>query len=117
MSEEKKPVRIQRKREKGWKLPENSVCVDRSTRWGNPFKVWDLIDSLEGKTLDAKGAVFLFEQAIITASPVLGFRKEELWKLRGKNLACFCPTNSPCHADVLLELANKTEVAPCVKLP
>ena len=28
-------------------------------------------------------------------------------ELRGKNLACWCPLGSPCHADVLLELANK----------
>lgn len=27
--------------------------------------------------------------------------------LRGKDLVCFCPLNKPCHADVLLELANK----------
>ena len=30
-------------------------------------------------------------------------------ELRGKNLACFCPLDQPCHADVLLELANKDE--------
>jgi hypothetical protein len=29
------------------------------------------------------------------------------WKLRGKNLACWCPLDQPCHADVLLELANQ----------
>lgn len=27
-------------------------------------------------------------------------------ELRGKSLACFCPVGHPCHADVLLELAN-----------
>jgi hypothetical protein len=26
--------------------------------------------------------------------------------LRGRNLACWCPLDQPCHADVLLELAN-----------
>jgi Domain of unknown function (DUF4326) len=26
--------------------------------------------------------------------------------LRGKNLACWCRLDRPCHADVLLELAN-----------
>jgi hypothetical protein len=29
--------------------------------------------------------------------------------LRGKNLACWCPLDAPCHADVLLELANRDE--------
>lgn len=28
-------------------------------------------------------------------------------ELAGKNLACFCAPGEPCHADVLLELANK----------
>jgi hypothetical protein len=27
-------------------------------------------------------------------------------QLGGKNLACWCPIDQPCHADVLLELAN-----------
>jgi hypothetical protein len=27
--------------------------------------------------------------------------------LRGKNLACWCPLDQPCHADVLLDLANR----------
>lgn len=30
-----------------------------------------------------------------------------LHELRGKNLACWCPLNQPCHADVLLKLANR----------
>ena len=29
-----------------------------------------------------------------------------LSELKGKNLACFCPEGSSCHADVLLKLAN-----------
>ena len=29
-------------------------------------------------------------------------------ELAGKNLACWCPLNVPCHADVLLEVANPT---------
>jgi len=32
---------------------------------------------------------------------------DELAELRGKNLACWCPLDQPCHADVLLELANQ----------
>jgi hypothetical protein len=27
-------------------------------------------------------------------------------ELRGWDLACYCPLDQPCHADVLLELAN-----------
>jgi Domain of unknown function (DUF4326) len=33
------PVRIQRKRTKGWKAPEGAVYVGRPSRWGNPFTV------------------------------------------------------------------------------
>ncbi|WP_197739812.1 DUF4326 domain-containing protein [Pedobacter sp. BS3] len=33
------PVRVQRKRVKGWKIPENTVYVGRGSRWGNPFRV------------------------------------------------------------------------------
>jgi len=31
---------------------------------------------------------------------------QALPSLRGKNLACWCSLDGPCHADVLLELAN-----------
>ncbi|MGE3840071.1 MAG: DUF4326 domain-containing protein [Vicinamibacterales bacterium] len=34
-----KPQRIQRKRSKGWKMPENTVYVGRPTKWGNPWSV------------------------------------------------------------------------------
>ena len=27
-------------------------------------------------------------------------------ELRGRDLACWCPLDRPCHGDVLLELAN-----------
>ncbi|MGH6882856.1 MAG: DUF4326 domain-containing protein [Hypericibacter sp.] len=29
-----------------------------------------------------------------------------IWLLRGHDLCCYCPLDQPCHADVLLELAN-----------
>lgn len=48
--------RIQRKRTKGWKMPENTVYVGRPTKWGNPLKlVGDMIyinASWRRKTLD-----------------------------------------------------------------
>ena len=28
-------------------------------------------------------------------------------ELHGRDLACYCPLDEPCHADVLLELANR----------
>lgn len=32
---------------------------------------------------------------------------KRIQRRRGKNLACWCKLDSPCHADVLLKLANK----------
>jgi hypothetical protein len=34
------------------------------------------------------------------------FSSREAAELLGKDLACWCPLGQPCHADVLLELAN-----------
>jgi hypothetical protein len=34
-----KPIRIQRKRTKGWRMPPNTVCVTRPRKWGNPLRV------------------------------------------------------------------------------
>ena len=84
------PARIQLRRTKGWRMPPGTVKVDRTTKWGNPFVV--------GKDGHAAQCVALFEQHAATL-PV-----EEL---RGKNLACWCRSSGPCHADVLLSLANK----------
>lgn len=89
------PKRVQRRRTRGWRMPENAVYVGRPTRWGNPFKVsvYGLEESLRffGKYLEAR----------------LRVEPDFLEPLRGKDLACWCPLDRPCHADILLELANK----------
>lgn len=105
-----KPVRIQLSRKKGWKMPENTVKVDRSTRWGNPFKL--IHDSQRA------AMVGHFRQWVTRQHPTVGgFAdlvrgeppkvSEIITRLRGKNLACWCRLDQPCHADVLLELANR----------
>jgi hypothetical protein len=119
-----KPVRIQRRRVKGWKLPPNTICVTRGTGFGNPFGIGFLMKMGRGdgrggfmylrcasqeyndgtfvEVRDAEHAVELFRE----------YRRRyplhpaDIEKLRGKNLACFCRLDQPCHADVLLELAN-----------
>jgi hypothetical protein len=75
-------------------MPENTVYVGRPTKWGNPYKI--------NEKVDRSNAVALFKEYI--EQYVL---KEELEELKGKNLACWCKEGSPCHADVLLELANQ----------
>ena len=92
------PKRIQLKRTKGWRMPENTVKVDRTNkRFGNPFVV--------GKdgVGDAAHAVEFFK-AMIDQSP--GLIECAKIDLRGKNLACWCKLGTPCHAEVLLEIAN-----------
>lgn len=86
------PVRIQLKRSKGWKMPPDTVKVDRSTKWGNPYRIGTCLIP------DAKAAVDAFAANL----PLGDFAQE----LRGKNLACWCRLEQPCHADVLLRVAN-----------
>jgi hypothetical protein len=88
-----KPKRIQLRRTKGWRMPENTVKVDRSTKWGNPFIV-------EG---DPALAVAMYRSSY---ADNLDFIYDAQLDLRGNNLACWCPLDAPCHADVLLEIAN-----------
>jgi len=92
------PQRIQRRRTKGWRMPENTVSVCRPGKWGNPFRV--------GVDGTAAECVAKFQADVFSTNPRVGFKWEDLDELRGKNLACFCPIGSPCHADVLLEWAN-----------
>ncbi|UQD69192.1 DUF4326 domain-containing protein [Bradyrhizobium japonicum] len=89
---------------KGWKLPPNTVSVCRPGRWGNPFKVGQDMPGMPGVKMDAFDAVHCFRLFIPD------FAREAARKeLRGRNLACFCALDQPCHADVLLELANGTD--------
>lgn len=111
------PRRVQLSRRKGWKMPPNTVKVDRTTHWGNPFVIgekpdarllrkwlWELTP--QGRafiTADAAEAVERFKSCIAFDSASKYAADKEL---RGKNLACWCPLDAPCHADVLLKVAN-----------
>ncbi|MEE4210586.1 MAG: DUF4326 domain-containing protein [Parvularcula sp.] len=124
------PKRIQRKRTKGWRMPPGAVYVGRPGRWSNPWSVV-LTDDRTAWTVRRKaglrpgvevcpyrGSHRASHEGAITWS-VEAFRR---WlrqtpsgralaeaakrELRGRNLACWCPLGNPCHADVLLEIAN-----------
>ena len=88
-----KPERIQLSRKKGWRLPANTVVVARPSRFGNPFRVG--IDGTQAECV-----------ALYEANRTDGLIGDAIEKLRGKNLACWCKLGTPCHADVLLKLAN-----------
>ncbi len=122
------PRRVQRSRAKGWRMPENTVYVGRGSRWGNPWTwrpvkpggpwmVWNLARGRRettGKLRTELGArvasVGLYALSVLMkpkGDPVsLDFDPREIARLRGKNLACWCRLDQPCHADVLLALAN-----------
>jgi len=104
------PIRVRRSRAKGARLPDNTVCVDRSTDFGNPFVVgqdgnaatcvWLFMHLMAGNVcLNAKVSV---EDQMSARTKIIS----KLPDLRGKNLACWCLINQPCHADVLLTCAN-----------
>lgn len=116
------PKRIQRKRTKGWRMPDGAVYVGRPTRWGNPYwhiAKWHGVEkSLEAFRMTAQG---LWLPSVMNQFPISYYDEHLEWlegigghplemvraELRGKDLACFCPLDKPCHADILLELANK----------
>ena len=153
------PVRIQRQRTKGWRMPEGAVYVGRPSPWGNPWPVggemqpwlalalghradmagrrasvvtafrWWIaedrgrfpvpartpgpgdLEYSDGSTRHiadvpvAMGVMMLGRQTI--AIP----ERPDLAPLRGHDLACWCPLDQPCHADVLLELANPSSLS------
>ena len=107
------PIRIKRYRFKGWIPPENTVYVGASSTFHNPYKIGELIetDIMGGGTfvkITPAIAVELFEKWAIQklAEPDNERARAALQGLRGKDLACFCRLDKPCHADVLLKLAN-----------
>ena len=91
-----KPQRIQLRRVNGWQMPPHTVKVTRPGKWGNPFKV--------GSGETTHFAVSCFRDYCRDNPDFVATVKREL---AGKNLACFCPLNQECHADVLLEIANQ----------
>lgn len=119
------PQRIQRKRSKGWKMPENTVYVGRPTDWVNMFRVGEFAKIGKGRGTpgfsylccwESKYADETYTEIKSTQQAVEMYREYlrrypaiNIAELRGKNLACWCPLDQPCHADVLLELANQPE--------
>jgi hypothetical protein len=105
------PQRIQRKRTKGWRMPAGAVYVGRPSRWGNPFRIGETYPFLRGGVTvrDAEQAVKFFADWV---EDIRYWDAEEerfgapITALRGHDLACWCRPEWPCHADVLLELAN-----------
>ena|SRR5690606_10520597 len=125
MSEWAMPKRIQLRRTKGWRKPEGAVVVSRPSKWGNPFSQWDG-DPVENYRHLLNGILdraelrqrLCYDKQPLRADAVIDrlldqrdFVRANIGRLRGKDLCCWCPIISrggyvPCHADVLLSLAN-----------
>ena len=90
--------RIQLRRTRGWRKPPNTRSVTRPHRFGNPYRVGEHAPT-------AAAAVLLYRQWL--EQPEQAALVEQIrTELRGCNLACWCRLDEPCHADVLLEIAN-----------
>jgi uncharacterized protein DUF4326 len=109
------PERIQRRRTKGWRKPEGAVVVSRPSKWGNPFRIGEPSLWANHAPMDRQQAVEAYRYMIASVDHIVGerawspnpyFAAEVRGELRGRDLACWCPLDQPCHADVLLEIAN-----------
>ena len=146
------PKRIQRKRTKGWRMPEGTIYVGRGSAWGNPFALKSPSGLARVPAVDHPGEPWEYEGRISAngmrhdyfhpdgrvihcdvrwmtpAESVECYRAliygdgrwpldwrhngnhyphiKDVGLLAGHDLACWCPLDGPCHADVLLELAN-----------
>lgn len=91
-------------------MPEGAVYVGRPTKWGNPFCVVDVLYAYCGNEREAaEDCVRCYCEALHRDDRMyiaLASAVDAVRELRGKDLACWCRLDMPCHADVLLELAN-----------
>lgn len=120
-----KPKRIQRKRTKGFRLPARTLCVSRPSIWGNPYSFEEF----------GKLALPLFRNTVLgvwnpalfdgesDAKRLLAYDLHRQWQRRFAYrdpldtlrptlseydfIACWCKEGEPCHADILLDLANQ----------
>jgi Domain of unknown function (DUF4326) len=110
------PKRVQLHRGTGWRMPSNTRKVDRSTVFGNPFdsvkygvddavnmyRAW-LTGAITDGEIEGRYPALVAKHLIARRRRVLA----SLHELRGKNLACWCSSSQACHADLLLDLANR----------
>lgn len=114
------PLRVQRRRTKGFRLPAGAICVTRPGPWSNPFSVANCLELGYAQTKQEAVAlcVACFEDWLLKGEMSdywweanhlrrWQWMHDHLPDLRRKPLACFCPLDRPCHADVLAYFANR----------
>ena len=121
------PQRMQLSRAGGFRLQATShklnglrcIKVDRSTRWGNPYRVGEMVDramvrrwgwkfsrpGFEFVSMSAAIAVRKFAHCLFWDQALHDYVRRELG---GRNLACWCAPDQPCHVTPLLWIANST---------
>jgi hypothetical protein len=102
----RRPQRVQRTRDA--KSSPDVIDVGPGTKWANPIKKQD-VDALVSSEPDIAaavqahgwkaGAVILYRDHLLEANL-------DPTELQGKDLSCTCKLTDPCHADLLIELAN-----------
>lgn len=75
-------------------VPQDATYVGRPSRWGNPFKI--------GRDGDRDEVIAKYRSFLNRSPELKALAREEL---AGRDLVCWCAPE-PCHADVLLEVAN-----------
>jgi hypothetical protein len=94
------PGRIQLRRTAGWRKPPGAVVVTRPhSRFANPYRIGH-------EARDATEAVAMFRLYLLARPDLVAAARVELC---GRTLACWCRPGDPCHADVLLGVANADE--------
>jgi hypothetical protein len=89
-------------------MPDGAVYVGRPTRWGNPWPVGR--PGIDGSVMpNAQAAVDRYESSIDRVS-ALPTRDDIRRELAGRDLVCWCALDQPCHADVLMKIANHSSI-------
>jgi hypothetical protein len=116
-----RPQRMQLSRRGGFNLQEASRALNglpaklttRPGKWGNPFTIDETAKryGLEHDAAQAKAVELCGQWLRGSIDPTLSpgdppSREAIRAELGGHNLACWCKAGTPCHADVLIELAN-----------
>lgn len=99
----KLPKRIQRKRVKGFKLPPNTICINRPLKYGNIFVVGEFCRTSSGsyQKMTLEKCLKGFDNFV---KEILYLNPNWLEDLKNADyIACFCKEDSPCHGDILIK--------------
>lgn len=129
--------RITLSRAKGWRLPDNTIIVDRRGFWGNPYKVierdrqWAVVLAIPATAAPEQSEAIreAVKRAGLTLAPMIArydtrvealslsldlfetyakiYLRPYLPQLDGRDLACWCKAADPCHAQILIRLCKE----------